>query len=110
MLAAAQSANLVLRFVLELALLTAVAAAAWQASEPGVVRWLAVTAAPLGVAAGWVLVVHGEHVPAPARAAGQLVALGVAVASLLRLHDARTAAGFAVLALVNAALLAAWNQ
>ena len=110
MLVAAQSANLVLRFVLELALLTAVAAAAWQASEPGPVRWLAVTAAPLLVAAGWVLVVHGEHVPAPVRAGGQVVALAIAVASLVRVCDARTAAGFAGLALVNAALLAAWHQ
>ena len=110
MLAAAQSTNLAVRFLLELAALTAVGVAAWQAAAPGALRWVAVTVAPIAVAAGWVLVVHGEHVPPAVRAAGQVVALVVGAGCLVRVGATRTASTFVALAVVNAALLAAWNQ
>ena len=110
MLAAAQSTNLAVRFLLEVALLTVVGVAAWQAAGPGALRWVAVTVAPLTVAFGWVLVVHGQHVPAPVRALGQVVALVIGVVCLLRIGGTRTATAFAGIALLNAALLAGWNQ
>lgn len=110
MLAAAQSTNLAVRFLLELVLLTAVGAAAWDVAGPGPLRWLAVVAAPLVVAVGWVLVVHGDGVPAPVQVAGQVVALVVSVACLVRIGADRAAVAVAVTALVNAALIAVWNQ
>ena len=102
--------NLAVRFGLELVLLGAVALTAWQLTGPGPTGWLASTVAAALVAVGWVAVVHGQPVPAPARALGQVVALALGVACLLRLGAPRAAVVVAGTALVNAALLTAWDQ
>ena len=110
MLTVLQQGTLVVRFLLELTLLGAVAAAAWHATGPGLLRWCAVVLAPVAVAAGWVLVVHGDAVPTPVRAAGQLAALALGIACLISTGVPRAAALLGAAALVNAALMAAWGQ
>jgi hypothetical protein len=110
MLATAQLLNLAVRFAVEVALLGAVAVAAWNAPVPTDLRWLTSVAAVVVVAAGWVLLVHGDGVPELVSAAAQVAALALGVGSLLWLGASSAAAALTAIALVNAALLAAWNQ
>jgi hypothetical protein len=67
-------------------------------------------AAVLTVSAGWVLLVHGDGVPQAVRTAAQVAALGLGIACLLWLGASSAAAALAAVALVNAGLLAAWDQ
>jgi hypothetical protein len=67
-------------------------------------------AAALTVSTGWVLVVHNarpRYPGSPGRPGG---AFAVGIGCLLWLHSAQAAAALTVIALLNAALLAAWNQ
>jgi hypothetical protein len=111
MLAAAQNANLALRFGLEMALLAVVAVAAWRSGHTPATRWTRVVLLPGAVAVAWVLLVHGASVPPPVRAAAQVAALALGVVVLRRL-GARplTTSSLAALAVGNAVLLAVWNQ
>jgi hypothetical protein len=110
MIATLQSANLMLRFLLELTLLAVAALAAWRSFDRGWVRLAASTAAPLAVGVLWATVVHGGQVPAPVRLATQVVLFGLAVAALIRLGRRRLAAGFAAVVVANAVLMTAWAQ
>jgi len=110
MLATAQMLNLAVRFAVEIALLTAVAAAAWQGSSASALRWVAAVGAVLAVSALWVLIVHNDDLPAPVRLLAQAAALTLGISCLLWLNETGAAAALTVIALLNAALLAAWNQ
>jgi Protein of unknown function (DUF2568) len=109
MLTAAQNANLLVRFLLELALLTVVGLTAWRSLRSPVWRGIAVVAAPAAVAVGWAVLVQGD-VSAPVRAGAQLAALLLGVGCLLRLGTPRLAGALTAVALLNAALLVVWNQ
>ncbi len=111
MLAAAQNLNLLIRFLLELALLGVVAAAAWRGLRPSGVRLAAVVLLPAMVAVGWVVLVHGDSMPQPVRATAQIAALALGIAALQRLGlRSRTISAIAGLAVTNAVLLVVWNQ
>jgi hypothetical protein len=110
MIATLQSANLILRFFLELALLAVAALVAWRSFDRTWLRVAAATAAPLAVGVLWATVVHGAHVPAPVRIATQVVLFGLATAGLARLGRRRLAAGFAAVVVANAVLMTAWAQ
>jgi hypothetical protein len=105
----AQHSNLAVRFLLELALLAAVGGATWQSVAQPALRLLAAVAAVSAVALAWGALVHGT-VPGPVSAGAQLGALALGTYALVRLGAPRVAAAFTVTALVNAALLAVWNQ
>ena len=111
MLAAAQTANLAVRFGLEIALLAVVAVAAWRTGRTPRSRWARVVLVPGAVALAWLLLVHGTSIPQPVRVAAQLAALAVGIAALRRV-GARplTTSSLTALAVGNAVLLAVWNQ
>ena len=110
-LAAAQNANLAVRFLLETGLLAVVAVAAWRSGRSPVARWARGVLVPAAVAVGWVLFVHGASVPQPVRVTAQVGALALGVAALRRLGSrALTTSSLAVLAVGNAVLLAVSNQ
>jgi hypothetical protein len=110
-LAAAQNANLAVRFLLETELLAVVAVAAWRSGRSPVARWARGVLVPAAVAVGWVLFVHGASVPQPVRVTAQVGALALGVATLRRLGSrALTTSSLAVLAVGNAVLLAVSNQ
>jgi hypothetical protein len=111
MLAAAQAANLALRFGPEMALLAVVAVVAWRSGHSPVIRWTRVVVLTGAVAVAWALLVHGDSVPTPVRVIAQVAALVLGVAALRRVGARpRTSSSLAVLAVGNAVLLAAWNQ
>lgn len=110
MLATAQLLNLAVRFAVEIALLTAVAAAAWQVPSAPAARWGAAGVAVVAVSALWVRTVHDDGLPAPVRLVAQAVALALGTGCLLWLGAPSFAAALTVVALLNAALLAAWDQ
>lgn len=103
------AANLVVRFLMEIAALAAVAAWAAAATH-GLVRLLAVPGAVLVVGTAWTLLVHGDHVPDGIGIATQVAVLAVATTALAQVLRWPIAAGFAALALINAGLMTAWDQ
>ncbi|MGN6751595.1 MAG: DUF2568 domain-containing protein [Intrasporangium sp.] len=105
-----QSANLAIRFLLELTVLAAVTVLAVRSIQPVVLRSAAAAAAPLAVATVWATVVHGPGVPSWLRATAQIVVFGAAALSIVRLGRPRFALGFAVVAAANAALMALLAQ
>ena len=110
MLSTAKAANLAVRFLAEVGLLVAVTAGAWQSLSQPALRWIAVVGAPVTLAIGWVALVHGNGTPAWAGIATQAVALLIAVAAMPRISTPTLTAALAGVALVNAALLALWDQ
>jgi hypothetical protein len=110
MIATLQSANLLLRFLLELTLLAVAALVAWRSFDRTGVRVAAATVAPLAVAVLWATVVQGAQVPAPVRLGTQVVLFGLAVVALARLGRRRLAAGFAAVTVANAVLMTVWAQ
>jgi hypothetical protein len=110
MLATAQLLNLAVRFAVELVLLAAVATAAWHLPSAPALRWITAATTVLAVATAWVLVVHDDGLAAPVRVGAQAAALALGVGCLLWLDAPVLAAAVTVLALTNAALLAAWDQ
>ena len=111
MLAAAQNLNLLVRFLLELALLGVVAAAAWRSLRPSAPRLAGVVLLPALVAVGWVVLVHGDSMPQPVRATAQIAALALGIVALRRLDfRVSTISVLAGLAVANAVLLVIWNQ
>jgi len=105
-----QNANLAVRLCVEVALLVAVGYAAWRGISHRSLRLVAVFALPLSVAVLWVTVVHGSGVPAPLRGGAQIALFTAAATGLVLVRRARLAAGFAVVALANAGLMAIWAQ
>ena len=101
------TANLALRFVLELAGLAALAYAAFQ-SVDGPARWLAAIGAPILLGLLWAFVVApgaANPIAAPLREIiGSIALLGAAGALALAGHT-RPAVAFAVLIVANQVLL-----
>jgi len=110
MIATIQSANLMLRFLLEIVLLGVAAFVAWRSFDRIWLRTAAAIATPLAVGILWATVVHGAHVPTAVRVGTQILLFGLAVAALARLGRRRLAAGYAVVIVANALLMTAWAQ
>lgn len=90
-----QSANLALRFGLELVSLVAVACWAWVAAATLAGKICAALAAPLAVAVIWT-VIQGESVPGAVQLLAQVAVFAAAAAAILRLGRPRLAAAFVV--------------
>ncbi len=111
MLAAAQNLNLLVRFLLELALLGVVAAAAWRGLRLSAARLAGVVLLPAPVPVGWVVLVHGDAMPQPARTTAQIAALALGISALNRVgFRALTVSALAGLAVADAVLLVVFNQ
>ena len=110
MLATAKLLNLAVRFIVELGLLAAVTTAAWQLPSTPALRFAAAAGAVLAVSTAWVLVVHDGSLPTSVRVGAQATALALGIGALLWLHAPQAAVALTVTALLNAALLTAWNQ
>ena len=110
MLATAQMLNLAVRFGVELALLAAITTAAWHVPSVTALRYVTASGALLAVSTVWVLVVHDDGLATSIRLGAQVAFLALGVSCLLWLQATRAAAALTVIALLNAWLLAAWNQ
>ena len=108
-----KSANLALRFLLELCALAATAywGATSQRRRGG--RTLLAVAAPLTVGVVWMLFVSPGatiHTPPVVRFLVELAVFGAATAALLRRGRVALAAALGLCYAVNRALMAAWDQ
>lgn len=101
------TANLAVRFLLELAILAAAGIWTWRAAPRAALRPVAAAAVVGGIATVWAAVVHGPSVPASVRLVTQIAIFAAATLAIAALWRPRTAATFAAVALVNAVLLAA---
>ncbi len=112
-LAALQGANLVARFALELSALGALAYWGFQLNASTGVRVLAGLGAPLAAAVVWGLFASPRaavELPVSAVLAVQVATFAVAVAALVAAGRPQLAWGLGIAAVVNAALLAWWQQ
>lgn len=101
------TANLAIRFLLELTILGAAAAWTWRALSTGWARVAATVAVVIVVSTIWAAVVHGASVPAAAQFYTQVVIFVGATLAIARVWRPAPAAAFAAVALINAVLLAA---
>ncbi len=112
-LTAAQSANLALRVLLELAVLAALAFWGFQLHGPAGMRVLAGLGAPVAAAVVWGAFASPRAavtLPPGATLAVQVAVLTAAVAALVHTGKPVVAAVLAVLAVLNGALIAWWGQ
>jgi hypothetical protein len=108
-----QGANLALRFLVELAVLGALAFWGFRLEGPVLVRVVAGISAPLAAAVVWgVFAAPRAAVPLPAGAtlAVQLVVLAAGVVALARAGRPDLAVVLAVVAVGNGVLMAWWGQ
>ena len=108
-----QGANLALRFLLELAVLAALAFWGFQLHGPAVVRVLAGLGAPLTAAVVWGAFASPRAavaLPPGATLAVQAAVLAAGVVALVHTGKPVVAALLAVLAVLNGALMAWWGQ
>lgn len=101
------TANLAVRFILELSILAAAATWTWRAAPAGSLRIVAAAAVVIVLGTIWATVVHGTSVPAAAQLGAQAVIFAAATLAIAEIWRPAPAAAFAAIALVNAALLAA---
>jgi Protein of unknown function (DUF2568) len=109
----AKRANLVLRFLLELAALAALAYGGYEATQSTAVRWALAIGLPVAGALVWGVLVSPRRAvdaPLPVRLVLEAAVLGGGVAALAIAERAASAIGFAVLLVVNRALMAIWRQ
>jgi hypothetical protein len=109
MLTTLQSANLLVRFLLEMAALAAIGSWTWRLGGSRQTRVVRTTIAVVGVMAIWSTFVHGEAIPPVVAVGTQIAVLGAGAAVILR-RNPRLAAGFCTTALANAALMGLWHQ
>lgn len=108
-----RAANLGVRFVLELAALTALGIWGWHAPGPVAVRVLAAAVAPLAAAmvwATWVAPKARRRLPDPLRLGVEVLVFGNAVVGLLVTGHPGWALALAVAYAVNVALMFTWHQ
>src|ERR687884_717321 len=105
------SANLGLRFILELCALAALGYWGYRTGGTTVAKIALAAGAVLATAVLWATFVApnaGISVPGPVHILLQMLAFGAAAAALFTLHRPTLASAFAATVLVNAALMAAW--
>jgi|SRR5262245_53920083 len=108
-----KQANLVVRFLVELCALTALAYWGFSLDAPIVVRVIVGIAAPLTAAIAWGAYVAPRarlSAPASVRLAVELAVLGAAVVALAVTGPKDLAWAFAILVVVNTALTTLWRQ
>lgn len=113
MLQVAQSANLALRFMLEVGALVSLSYWGFHLAAPASLRTLLGVGAPLTAAIAWGLLAAPHAaiaLPGPAKAVVQTLILGSAAAGLVHAGRIQAAALFGAIAVVNAALLTVWSQ
>jgi predicted lysophospholipase L1 biosynthesis ABC-type transport system permease subunit len=107
------SANLVARFLCELAALAALAVWGAQASDDPAVKVLLGVTAPLLLAAVWGMWVaprSARRAPDPLRAGIEVLVFGAAVAGLVDAGHTAFAVALAVLAAITGALVRVWPE
>ena len=107
------SANLGLRFILELCALAALGWWAYRTGGTTLARLARAGGAVLGTAVVWPAFIAPDAsipAPGPVRAVLQVLVFGAATAALVRLRRPVLASIFGASVLVNAALMAAWGQ
>jgi hypothetical protein len=112
-LAAFQTANLAIRFLLELTALAALGWWGWQTGRRTLTKVALAVSAPLLAATAWAMfAAPGTEtgVPAVVRLGVQVAVLGGAAAALAWRRRTALATTFATLVLANAALMALWGQ
>jgi Protein of unknown function (DUF2568) len=112
-LVAVQSANLALRFLLELCALAAVSYWGWQAGASFPAKLALAIGVPLVVAVAWGLFVAPNAavpLPGPLMFVLGLLILELAAGAVVLTGRRRIGLIFAVAALVNAVLMAVWQQ
>jgi hypothetical protein len=107
------SANLGLRFILELAALAALGYWGYRTGGTTVAKIGLAAGAVLATAVVWATFVAPNasvSVPGPVHILLQVLVFGAAAAALFTLHRPTLASAFSATVLVNAALMAAWGQ
>lgn len=105
--------NLGLAFLLELALLAAIAYWGWHLSAPSAVRWLVAIAAPAVLALAWSRIAAPDarsRLPPTRLVAFKLLAFTVGAALLYSASEQVLAIGLESVAVVNLGLAVSWNQ
>ncbi len=109
----AKRANLALRFLLELAALSALAYGGYHSTESTAARWALAIALPVAGAVVWGAFVAPKRAvdaPLPVRLLLEALVLGGGVAALAVAGRVASAIGFAILVLANRALMTVWRQ
>lgn len=107
------SANLGLRFILELCALATLGYWAYRTGGTMRARLARAGGAVLGTAVVWAAFIAPDAsipVPGPVRAVLQVLVFGAATAALVRLRRPVLASTFGASVLVNAVLMAVWGQ
>src|ERR671919_1889430 len=108
---ALKSANLALRFVLELGALVAVGYWGWKTGD-GVMRWVLPIAGVLAVVAAWILFVSPDpriELAPPVRLIIEFAVWAAAGAALYAASQRGLAIGFVVVAIVNSTANYVWD-
>ena len=109
---ATRAANNGLRFALELAALTALGAWGWQAGSGQLARLGLAVGAPLLAATAWGQFVAPRaprYLGSPGRLVVEAAVFGAAALAVVELGRPHLAEGFALLAVLNTALVHAWG-
>jgi hypothetical protein len=104
-----QGANLLARFLLEIAMLAVLTVTAFRSRQGMWPRLLAAAATFVGVTLVWALVVHGS-LPSAVRVGTQVVLFGAAGLALVGARRRAAAAAFVGVVLLNAGLMVVWGQ
>lgn len=110
---ALKSANLALRFLLELAGLAALAYWGFHTGTRSLTKWGLGIGAPVAVAVVWALFVAPNAtitMPDAVRIGLQVIVFGAAAFGLYVTARRSVAIGYAIVVVLNAALMAVWNQ
>jgi hypothetical protein len=113
MIRSARSLNLALAFLLELALLAAVAYWGSQLSASTAVRWIVAVGAPLSLAVIWSLIASPDanwRLPPTPLVAFKLLVFTLGAALLFASGQRALGIGLEAIALINLALSVAYNQ
>lgn len=112
MLAALQSANLVVRFGIELAALAALGWWGWNAGNSQLAKLSLAAALPVAAATLWALFAStgsSEQVSDVVHVGVQILVLGTAIIALYQMRHS-LALSFGAVTIANAALMRVWNQ
>ena len=108
-----KGANLLVRFLLELAALAVLGWWGWRTGTSATLRWTLVIALPLVAAVLWGLFAAPKSaldVSGPVKVAVQTLVLGGAAAALLNLGETRWAGLYGGVLVANTVLMYVWHQ
>jgi hypothetical protein len=108
-----KGANLLVRFLLELAALAALGWWGWRTGTSAALRWALAIGLPLAAAVLWGIFAAPKSaldVSGPVKVAVQALVLGAAAVALLHLGETRWAAIYGAVLAVNTVLMYVWHQ